>query len=213
MANTPSTTPNKLTVTGTDSAHLTINGAVGPAGASGTITTSTSTNLTGYIFGNGTNIAGATTASSSEGSGTLVIRDTDGSFGTTSSNSDASIVGVNTGNGGGLVGTSQSGAGGLSITIDGNYHHRLKTADITANRDWTLPNESGTVALDTTAVMLTGNQTIAGTKSFTGAVESSNASIKLTALPTYASEAAAVTAGLASGRIYKTSTGELRIKL
>jgi hypothetical protein len=150
-----------------------------------TITTSTATNLTGFISGNGTNISGATTASSSGGSGTLVIRDTDGSFSTTSSNSDASIIGVNTGNGGGLSGLSQSGAGGVSITIDGNYHHkfgifssesgaparaaierlrgwfvwfrsvgetfftgRLKTADITANREWTLPNASGTLTLD-----------------------------------------------------------------
>jgi hypothetical protein len=154
----------------------------GPAGdvSAAPISTITNTNLTGYIFGNGTNIAGATAASSSEGSGTLVIRDTDGSFSTTSSNSDSSIIGVNTGNGDGLVGLSQSGAGGLSITIDGNYHHkfgffnfesgapaiaaierlrgwfvwffgsftgRLKTADITANREWTIPNVSGFVAL------------------------------------------------------------------
>ena len=32
-------------------------------------------------------------------------------------------------------------------------------------------------------------------------------------LPTYANEAAAVTAGLPTGTIYKTSTGEIRIKL
>jgi hypothetical protein len=182
-------------------------GPTGPAGAAGpnTVTTSTTTNLTGYIFGNGTNIAGATTASSSEGSGTLVIRDTDGSFGTTSSNSDASIIGVNTGNGNGLVGTSQSGAGGLSITIDGNYHHkfgffssgsgapaiaaierlrgwfvwfrtvgetfftgRLKTADITANREWTLPNASGTLTLDSHTHVIsdvTGLQTALDDKS------------------------------------------------
>jgi hypothetical protein len=154
----------------------------GPAGdiSDAPISTITTTNLTGYIFGNGTNIAGATAASSSEGSGTLVIRDIDGSFSTTSSNSDSSIIGVNTGNGSGLTGFSQSGAGGLSITTDGNYHHkfgffnsesgapaiaaierlrgwfvwffstftgRLKTADITANREWTLPNVSGFVAL------------------------------------------------------------------
>ena len=154
----------------------------GPAGdiSAAPISTITDTNLVGYIFGNGTNIAGATAASSSEGSGTLVIRDTDGSFSTTSSTSVASIIGSNTGNGDGLAGFSQSGAGGLSISTNGNYHHkfgffnsesgapaiaaierlrgwfvwffstftgRLKTADITANREWTLPNASGFVAL------------------------------------------------------------------
>lgn len=37
--------------------------------------------------------------------------------------------------------------------------------------------------------------------------------VKLTGIPTYADEAAATTGGLATDAIYKTSTGELRIKL
>ncbi len=37
--------------------------------------------------------------------------------------------------------------------------------------------------------------------------------VKLNNLPVYADEAAAVTAGLAQHRVYKTPTGELRIKL
>jgi hypothetical protein len=37
--------------------------------------------------------------------------------------------------------------------------------------------------------------------------------VKITSLPTHADEAAAVTAGLATDTIYKTATGELRIKL
>jgi len=39
------------------------------------------------------------------------------------------------------------------------------------------------------------------------------ANISLTNLPVYADEAAAVTGGLATDRVYKTATGELRIKL
>ncbi len=37
--------------------------------------------------------------------------------------------------------------------------------------------------------------------------------VKMTALPTYADEAAAIVGGLATNMIYKTATGELRIKL
>lgn len=37
--------------------------------------------------------------------------------------------------------------------------------------------------------------------------------LKISDIPTFADEAAAVTATLASGKIYKTVTGELRIKL
>lgn len=37
--------------------------------------------------------------------------------------------------------------------------------------------------------------------------------IKLSTIPTYANEAAAVTGGLTTGQVYKVSTGELRIKL
>jgi hypothetical protein len=39
------------------------------------------------------------------------------------------------------------------------------------------------------------------------------ATLNASSLPTYANEAAAITAGLATGDIYKTATGELRIKL
>jgi len=37
--------------------------------------------------------------------------------------------------------------------------------------------------------------------------------INFTGLPTYADEAAAITGGLSTGDLYKTSTGEIRIKL
>jgi hypothetical protein len=41
----------------------------------------------------------------------------------------------------------------------------------------------------------------------------SSATFSLPLLDTYANEAAALAAGLPSGRVYKTATGELRIKL
>lgn len=47
-------------------------------------------------------------------------------------------------------------------------------------------------------------------------IETTNANIatlNLSGIPTYADEAAAVTGGLATGDVYKTATGELRIKL
>lgn len=37
--------------------------------------------------------------------------------------------------------------------------------------------------------------------------------INFTGLPTYADEAAATTGGLSTGDLYKTATGEIRIKL
>jgi hypothetical protein len=54
-----------------------IQGEIGPAGPN-TVTTSTSTNLTGYIYGNGTNIAGATLASTLPDPNTLALRDANG---------------------------------------------------------------------------------------------------------------------------------------
>jgi hypothetical protein len=44
-------------------------------------------------------------------------------------------------------------------------------------------------------------------------VDSGNPSIRTPSLPTYADEAEAVTGGLGTNEIYKTPTGELRIKL
>jgi hypothetical protein len=41
----------------------------------------------------------------------------------------------------------------------------------------------------------------------------SNKTVDFTNIPVYADEAAAVVGGLATGKVYKTSTGELRIKL
>ena len=186
-----------------------IQGAAGP----NTITTSTSTNLTGYIFGNGTNIAGATTATKDGTPNTLVLRSAEGAatFSTNLSSVPA-VTGINNSSDGGsgvygydyaaengfgvtgestegtgvygvsqfrtgVIGYSQNATGGESVSAGttATYHHkfgdtgnnrsaverirgwfvwffstftgRLKTADITANRDWTLPNVSGTIAI------------------------------------------------------------------
>jgi hypothetical protein len=55
-------------------------GAVGPAGAAGpnTLTTATTTNLSGFISGDGTNISGATAATSTATANTLVLRSAGG---------------------------------------------------------------------------------------------------------------------------------------
>jgi hypothetical protein len=166
----------------------------GPAGdiSAAPISTITDTNLTGYIFGNGTNIAGATAASSLATPNTLVVRDQFGSArfqtdtdtissGTalivSSVGSKSAIAASTTGSGVAGVFTSQNGPAVSSNSQSGTYHHvfgtdsitnnrsavervrgwfvwffgsfvgRLKTADITANREWTLPNASGFVAL------------------------------------------------------------------
>jgi hypothetical protein len=189
----------------------------GPAGdiSAAPISTITNTNLTGYIFGNGTNIAGATAAASGATANTLVLRDSSGSASFASTGGSA-VTGTSSSGGFGLRGASSSGAGvfastdsgsgiqttatsgsgaiftsitgtgsrsgsssgvgAISTSVSGTYHHRfgdlstdnqsaierirgwfvwffgsfvgrLKTADITANREWTLPNVSGFVAL------------------------------------------------------------------
>lgn len=46
-----------------------------------------------------------------------------------------------------------------------------------------------------------------------GIVVGNGRSVKITSLPTYADDTAAGTAGLVTNQVYKTSTGELRIKL
>ena len=221
---------NLSVVDGTD---LTISllGPTGPAGLNA-ITTSTGTDLTGFIYGNGTNIAGATAATSSGTPNTLMLRSAAGSVsinGTTDStsglavsspsiyaiiangNNNADGVWASALSGTGMRASSSSGTGSLSqsnigtgarsVTFSGSYHHqfggnpggfigndrsaverergwfvwfyngsvgRLKTADITENREWTLPNASGTLTLDSHTHVIsnvTGLQTALDDKS------------------------------------------------
>ena len=199
-------------------------GSTGPQGVQGvqgvqgiagpnTITSSTSTDKTGYIFGNGTTITGATAATFEGTPNTLVLRNQYGSArfqsnetegraleayttGTSDNTDPYAVYGYSSGGGGsGGYFYGQSGYGariesnsregavisslsnvGASIYSSSGTHHaqfgifgddrsavervrgwfvwffstftgRLKTADITANRDWTLPNASGTIAI------------------------------------------------------------------
>ena len=96
-------------------------GARGPAGLDD-ITTNTDTTLSGYIFGNGTKIAGATLGSASATASTLAIRDASGNL-----------------------------SAGAFLLPNGSFTGTIDNATLTANRDWTLPNASGFVALTTNA--------------------------------------------------------------
>jgi hypothetical protein len=87
--------------------------------------------------------------------------------------------------------------------IANGYIYYQETNDVSGHY-WLMPPLSGTVALTSNA------QTFSDTQTFTGPVTSSNASVILSALPVYASNTAA--ASLATGSVYRTSTGELRIK-
>ena len=154
----------------------------GPAGdiSAAPISTTTDTNLVGYIFGAAGKIGGATTATSAAVVNTLVLRAA--STGTTSFSSTSGVtISATSSANTGVEATSVTGTGAQSESTNGTYHHRfgssvpnnnssaiervrgwfvwfynglvgrLKTADITANRDWTLPNASGFVALTTNA--------------------------------------------------------------
>ena len=227
------------TITGsspTQTLNLTLpKGNTGSTGPN-TITSSTSTDKTGYIFGNGTTITGATAASSAATANTLVIRDSLGaaSFATVYGSNGSTGVGgsFSSVSGSGSRSASGFGTGAISSSVFGSYHHRfgesgndqsavervrgwfvwffgsfigrLKTADITENREWTLPNATGTIAL------IDSSQTFSQSQTFSGAFEITNASVKLSAIPTFADNSAA--SSLATGSVYKTSTGELRIK-
>ena len=72
--------------------------------------------------------------------------------------------------------------------------------DLTALSNYNLPPVGRTIASTDTNVAQT----------FTGPLESTNSVVKLTNLPIFSTNAAA--SGLDTGAIYKTSTGELRIK-
>lgn len=87
--------------------------------------------------------------------------------------------------------------------ICSGYIYYQETNDASGHY-WLMPPLSGTVALTSNA------QTFSDTQTFTGPVTSSNASVILSALPIYANNTAA--ASLATGSVYRTSTGELRIK-
>lgn len=74
-------------------------------------------------------------------------------------------------------------------------------------------NPTLTSAVDYRAIEITPNSGFAIYQSGAGAKNLFAGTLRLTGLPTYADEAAATTGGLVTGDVYKTATGELRIKL
>ncbi|POR24122.1 hypothetical protein BWK58_08635 [Flavobacterium columnare] len=55
-----------------------------------------------------------------------------------------------------------------------NKSGKIDVSGLTADRNYVLPNKSGTIALSDETVSLTGNQNISGTKTFTGSIYSNN---------------------------------------
>jgi hypothetical protein len=90
--------------------------------------------------------------------------------------------------------------------IRGSFTGRIQAADtLTADRTYTLPNLTGTVALTDAAQSWSNAQT------FSGAMDFTSTSVKLSTIPVYTDNTNA--AALPNGSIYRTSTGELRIKV
>ena len=87
-----------LTVVEGDDLQLTLSGERGPSGPN-TVSTSTTTALNGYIYGNGTTVAGATAAATASNPNTLVLRDALGAseFGGISTNGQVEFNGVDAG--------------------------------------------------------------------------------------------------------------------
>jgi hypothetical protein len=103
------------------------------------ITTSTSTNLTGFISGNGTNISGATAGAVNPTASTIALRDDGGRLNAT------------------------------RLRLHGStFYTQLNFApNPTSNLSFDFPNASGVLATNNTAVLLTGSQTVGGEKTFT----------------------------------------------
>lgn len=70
-----------------------------------------------------------------------------------------------------LSGNFGSSSGRIDFDKDTGSDGSLYPLTLTSFRNWELPDASGTIALDSTAVMLTGTQIVAGQKSFSGQVE------------------------------------------
>ena len=92
-------------------------GETGPAGPN-EITTSTSTNLTGFIYGNGTNVGGATEGSTFATESTLAVRDESGNL-----------------------------TANAFILPDGQNTATIENAALTASQTYTLPDSTGYISL------------------------------------------------------------------
>jgi hypothetical protein len=113
--------------------------------AASTITTSTSTDLTGFIIGDGSTITGATAGSTSSTASTVAIR--------------TSLGGLN--------------AHQIRLNEDGNsfYIQINPPTGLTGSATLALPSSAGTIATSNTAVMLSGTQEVNGAKTFKNQVQ------------------------------------------
>ncbi len=117
-----------------------------------------------------------------------------------------------------------------NLTASGNRTHACANKTITINNvgSWTMRSgvvANGSITFDSTAVAILGTSIslskgvgvnprvwLDGTNDIIYLTSSAGTYV-LENLPTYANEAAAVTGGIPTNSIYKTATGELRIKL
>lgn len=120
-------------------------GPVGPAGESGTINTGTSTNLTGFISGNGTTISGATAGDLNPTASTIVLRDT-----------------------GARIHAHQI----RLYNPNADTYTQINPSSSESTLSFQFPATAGTIATNNSAVMLSGDQlSIAGNKTFNGQIE------------------------------------------
>ena len=182
-----------LTIIDGESLQLTLdggNGPSGPAGAAGvagpnTVTTSTSTTLNGYIFGNGTTIAGATAASTSATANTLVLRDGSGN----------TSIGTATGSITGNAGT---------VTSIGN----LTGVVTSTNRATSIADAALSIAkTNGLQTVLDGKQAVAITRDTTEGRPIYSETITIADYPMVGGDEVLSFSGLLNGRPYYTSTG------
>ena len=107
----------------------------------------------------------------------------------------------------------------LSAPIDGNKKHDVvvKTSNVTITSSADTAVSSTQTILSDTAIELKFVDSVTPANSAVVKAESGIVTITatsiLTGLPTHADEAAAIIAGLVKNQLYKTATGEVRIKL
>lgn len=110
-----------------------------------------------------------------------------------------------------LAGPDNS-ANGVLVNIYEVVQEGINNADIDVT-----PDLGDIVVTTTDNQTVTGNKTLSGTTTLSGATTisgvlvASNAAVSLSAIPTYADNAAALSGGLAAGRLYKTDAGGLNI--
>jgi hypothetical protein len=111
-----------LTVVNGTTLTLSLSGPQGPIGPAGpnTVSTSTTTSLNGYLYGNGTTVGGATAATSSATANTLVLRDGSGGSNFAAVGATAVTASVSIATTGASATISTAGANG-SISTSGNY--------------------------------------------------------------------------------------------